>query len=365
MKRGSLAILPLLLLLACSDEERVGTDEVEDGASAVGAQGGNVTSAGSGGEDGSGSGGGDGSGGSGAGGASGDSGWRTLAALPGGPRQEVAVVALDGEVWVLGGFDEAGTVTDRVEIYDPDEDAWSDGPDLPLPMHHANVAVVGGRLLVLGYLEGLAFEASAEAWELIPGTAQWEQLTPLLFDRARGASATIVDGSRVIVCGGFRGGAVAECDAYDAADDTWTQLPDLPEIRDHVVGGALDGELLVVGGRRGTISSFEGNVWALADDDSAWENRASMLTPRGGAGAAPLGGLLYVAGGEGDPGDPDGIFRELEAYDPDDDSWQALDPMPTPRHGTGAAAVDGMLVIPGGATAEAFAATDVVEAYVP
>ena len=35
--------------------------------------------------------------------------------------------------------------------------------------------------------------------------------------------------------------------------------------------------------------------------------------------------------------------------------------MSVPRHGTGAAAVGGMVVVPGGATVEAFGAVDVVE----
>ena len=55
--------------------------------------------------------------------------------------------------------------------------------------------------------------------------------------------------------------------------------------------------------------------------------------------------------------------RELEAYTPD--SWEALEPMPTPRHGTGAAELDGVIYVPGGATMQAFGAVDTHEAYVP
>ncbi len=367
---STLLAASLLLQLACSEEERVAVDDVEDGAVAVGQ--GSTPSASSGGDGGTdglgGSGGGgasaSGSGGSGDGGSA-TTGWRTLAPLPGGARQETAVVARSGEVWVLGGFDASATVVDLVEIYDPETDAWRDGPDLPVPMHHANIAVVGQRVFILGYLEALAFDASPEVWELVDDSGQWDSRTPIPGDRARGASAVIVDGTRVVVCGGFRNGAVAECDAYDPVDDAWNPLPDLPEIRDHVVGAALDGRVLVVGGREGTIPSVAGDVWELDEAGDGWTTLAPMRTPRGGAAAAPLGGRLYVAGGEGDPAAPEGVFEELEAYDADDDAWTALAPMPTPRHGTGAAAVAGMIVIPGGATAEAFAAVDVVEAYVP
>ena len=78
----------------------------------------------------------------------------TLAPLPVGPRQETAVATLDDEVWVLGGFDGSGRVVATVEIYNPSSDAWRRGPDLPLPMHHANVAVADGTVHIVGFLVG-------------------------------------------------------------------------------------------------------------------------------------------------------------------------------------------------------------------
>jgi hypothetical protein len=88
-----------------------------------------------------------------------------------------------------------------------------------------------------------------------------------------------------------------------------------------------------------------------------------MLTPRGGCAAATLGDRTFVFGGEGNAALPSGVFPELEAYTPD--SWEALEPMPTPRHGTGAAELDGVIYVPGGATMQAFGAVDTHEAYVP
>jgi N-acetylneuraminic acid mutarotase len=286
-----------------------------------------------------------------------------LPPLPAGPRQETAVVALDGEVWVMGGFDDVGEVVDIIEIFDPTAGTWRAGPALPMPMHHANAVVVQDRLLLLGFLQGLSFEARGEtfAWS----GESWSSLAPLPLPRARGASAIGAIDAGAIVCGGFRGGAVPDCDRYDASTDTWEPLLDLPAIRDHVVGGVVDDRFFVVGGREGTIASIGGDVWELDPAASAFIPRRSMETPRAGCAAAVLDGRIFVAGGEGNPDDVSGVFAQLEVYDPSDDTWSQLPPMPTPRHGTGAAAVDGMLIIPGGADVAAFSAVDVVEAYVP
>ena len=64
--------------------------------------------------------------------------------------------------------------------------------------------------------------------------------------------------------------------------------------------------------------------------------------------ASVVGGRIYVFGGEA----TDGTFGENEAYDPARDTWQAMAPMPTARHGLGSAVMHGSIyVISGGADA--------------
>ncbi len=60
--------------------------------------------------------------------------------------------------------------------------------------------------------------------------------------------------------------------------------------------------------------------------------------------AALLGGRMFVFGGE----HGGGVFFQNEAYDPATDTWATMAPMPTPRHGTGAAVVGDAIYIPGG-----------------
>jgi hypothetical protein len=49
-------------------------------------------------------------------------------------------------------------------------------------------------------------------------------------------------------------------------------------------------------------------------------------------------------GGEG----TDRVYGQNEAYDPATDRWEAYAPMPTPRHGLGAAVVGGAIHVAGG-----------------
>ena len=72
---------------------------------------------------------------------------------------------------------------------------------------------------------------------------------------------------------------------------------------------------------------------------------AHILEVAIGIAAAELEGEIFVFGGEA----PEGTFDQVEGYDPESDSWTAYAPMPTARHGLGAAVVDGRVhVISGG-----------------
>jgi hypothetical protein len=92
--------------------------------------------------------------------------------------------------------------------------------------------------------------------------------------------------------------------------------------------------------------------------------RAPFPTPVHHA-AAVFQERLLVFGGEGNDADPQGVFRETEAYDPGSGAWEALAPMPTGRHGIGAAALADGVHVPGGGPVAGFGVTAVHEVFVP
>jgi N-acetylneuraminic acid mutarotase len=291
--------------------------------------------------------------------------WQSLAPMPGGARQEVAVVALNGDVYVLGGFNGAGQIVATVERYNPLLDAWSTRAPLPVAMHHANAAAVNGKLYIAGFLTGSGFAADARVFEYDPMANAWTQKTSMPAGTARGASGVGVIGGEIFVAGGYRGGtAVDDFSSYDVATDTWTVRPDLPRARDHMAAGAINDVLYVAGGRDGTIAGHFPDVDAYDPMTDTWAPQLSMPTSRGGSAGAVVGGRLYVFGGEGS-GSGSGVFGQAEAYAPTSGHWAALQMMLTARHGTGAAVIGGVVYIPGGATVQSFGAVAGNESFAP
>lgn len=288
-------------------------------------------------------------------------GWVRAPAVGTGPTQETAVVALDGKIYVIGGFDDSLAVVDTLQIFDALTCEWSLGPKLPRAVHHANGAVHGGRIYVLGAMETINFTAVGHVWSWAPGDTGWEVHASMPAGQQRGAAIVGTIGDRIYLAGGLRGGSVAQVSAYEPATDTWdTTLPPLPITRDHGCGGAIGSTLYATGGRSTNIGALQGEVYAFTPG-GAWETKSAMLTPRGGTACGVAGDRIIVVGGEGNGTVPSGVFPQVESYNALTDEWTEHDPMMTPRHGMGAAVIGDSLYVPGGATVQAFGAVDTFE----
>lgn len=274
------------------------------------------------------------------------------------------MVAVDGKIYVLGGFTATTAFVPAVRIYDPATCTWSDGPALPRAVHHVNAAVAGGTIYVLGALAD-NFAAIGDVWSWNPASEPgWTVRASMPPGSERGAAVTGVIDGRIYVTGGLSGSARATVSAYTIASDTWdTTIPSLPRLRDHGCGGTVGGKLYVVGGRgdNDTITGPSKLVFEYTPGGS-WLERSAMPTGRAGAGCGIDGDRIVVAGGEGNGAAASGVFSEVEVYTVSADRWDSLDPMPTPRHGMGAAFVDGVLFIPGGATRAGLGAVDTHDA---
>ncbi len=292
-------------------------------------------------------------------------GWQDRAALGAGPRQETSVLALDGQIYVLGGFDANAAFGDRMEAYSPQADSWQNKAALPARMHHTNAAVAGGKIYLLGYLKG-NFVQDGRSYVYDPQQDSWSPISSLPSDRARGASSVVVSEGLIYIVGGFRQGrAVSLVDVYDPAADSYRPLPPIPRVTDHAVATAYQSKIYLAGGRDTRIGNHTDRLDIYSIANGEWSLGAPMPTSRGGAMGARLGGRFYVIGGEGNPQAAHGLFAQVEAYDFAEDKWYTLDEMMPARHGTGAAALNGAIHVPGGADVEAFGAVATHQVFVP
>jgi len=289
------------------------------------------------------------------------SGWSERAPMP-LPRSEASVAELNGKIYFLGGYPGARITSDSVQVYDATTDSWELGPPLPLPLHHTMASVANGRLYVIGGeagnpTGGQGFQSGVYMLGEQAGT--WVPRAPMPTARSGGGSA-VIDG-KIYVAGGRppRGSDFA---VYDPAADAWTVLPDVPTQRNHLGVVAIGGKVYVAGGRfGGGVGSEMTDILEIYDPaTNAWSRGASLLAPRAGVTAATANGCLYLIGGEGNDAHEMGVFDLNERYDPIADAWHGEAPLPLAMHGiTGAAFLDGLIYVPGGATRRGVSGQDV------
>ena len=298
------------------------------------------------------------------------------------PRRALdpGVTALGQELVVAGGFDvsPAGTpdISAEVDALDTvplgsSPAMWGRLPDAPVRWTDLNLAAIGATLYLAGGLEGPGGAAHGDTFALDPVDHTWHALAAMPPGEERGASGVVTAPGKIYLLGGASSAAaVATCLVYDTLTGTWNPqlLPPLPAPRAHPAAmRRSDGTLIVAGGfASADTSAPRGEAWALPPLGKAWIPVAPMFSPgdpaaRGGCAYGVVLGQLVCAGGASGPAGS----RVVQSYDPYNDVWTVVEPMPVARTGTPGAAIGGRLYVPGGADAPASAPTDTLYIYTP
>jgi hypothetical protein len=319
-------------------------------------------------------------------GARAQSGWTPKASLP-WPVQEIYATVWNGRIVTAGGLKLTANqplhVEDRVAVYDPATDAWSEAARMREPRHHPMLATVRDQLwLVGGYARTEAGEwvNSAKAWRLDNPDPRARWATAVDLPSPQAEAVGVVIGERLHLIGGRSPAGEANAAwadhadvdthrVYDAASLRWETLRPLPMARNSSAGALLDGAVWVAGGRtvRGGGTGRLDRYDPVAD---RWDTLAPIpVSPAGqqvggGLAMAAAGGRLVAFGGEWfAPGGGGGVFPETWIYDPAADRWERGPDMPTPRHGLAAAAIGRTVyAIAGGSVVSGGRAAAVVEA---
>ena len=290
--------------------------------------------------------------------------WKKGAPFP-EPDEELYGVALNGKMYVIGGWDDGKAGGVNYE-YNPATDKWTKKQPMPRPAHHAALAAANGKIYVMGGFVppkdtaipvGGAWEPIDNAWEYDPAADSWKSLAPLPGKRGSALAAEV--GGKIYVIGGattadgakdpfftFFGPSkvLSTNDVYDPTTNKWESRTPMSVARNHSFGAAVNGKIYVIGGRTGHAFILSATNTDVVEEYNPVSNSWSapkerMPTPRSGGASSSDGRRIYVAGGEVTTTELVGAFRAIEAYDTLTNSWITLPPMPMPRHGVAGAVI--------------------------
>ncbi|MHC4558890.1 MAG: Kelch repeat-containing protein [Planctomycetota bacterium] len=227
---------------------------------------------------------------------------------------------------------------------------WTQKADMPTPRWGHSVAVVNGKIYVIGgvtsetgFLNGQPISAVEE---YNPATDTWTRKADM--PEPRGylyGSHPVIDG-RIYVIGGGKS-AVSRVDVYDPATDTWSRAADMPTPRILMARVTWDGKIYAFGGKTGTLGSSAPtvNVTEVYDPKTdTWAQAAPMPTRVWEHSACVVEDKIYVIGGA----TATNSIQIFQVYDPMTDTWTNVTPKPLNTRGFGATAVCGKIYAVGG-----------------
>jgi N-acetylneuraminic acid mutarotase len=252
----------------------------------------------------------------------------------------VAAAVVGHEIAVVGGFTSDGAASTRADAYSPARDSWRRLPDLPLGVHHAMAVGAGGRLYVLG---GYTVSGLPLRTVFVLERGRWQASPRMPYPRAAGGAAAV--GGKIVVAGGVGAGRRLARNAlsFDLGTRRWSVVAG-PTPREHLGVASLAGSVYALAGRTSGLDTNLTVFEAYRPGDRRWRQLPAVPDPRGGTGAAALDGVVVSVGGE----ETGGTIEEVYAYRVALRNWQRLDDLPTPRHGLGVAALGGRVYVIGG-----------------
>ena len=272
--------------------------------------------------------------------------WQILAPML-TPRQGLALVAFDNQLYAIGGETSQG-ISGALEVYNPDADAWIARTAKPVPVTDISAALVNGLVYVPGGRVGADPHQVTALLEIYdPASDQWRTGAALPHPLS-GYALQAFEG-RLYLFGGWEGANyLSSVYIYDPALDTWQARTPLPTPRAFSGAASAGGKIYVIGGSAGESPLDVNEIYTPARDGtgaiSPWETGFPIPDARLGFQAATIADTIYILGGSSQANSNYGLI-----YIPQSDTWQSLEASPSPLGAYfGLASIGPLLYIVGG-----------------
>jgi len=263
--------------------------------------------------------------------------WNAIAALS-FDRRALALAGAHGKLYAIGGMSKDG-VSQQVDIYDPQTNRWSQGPDLPGNGFGPAATTAQGNLYVSG-MEGVLYR-------LNPTDKRWESVHTLSFPRFFHRLVALGDTRLAAIGGAAPGGHLRNIEVLDVGPSRATPtitswiVPFSGDAKNRQTVFLHDNDLLLVGGNNSleqhdfspgnfVNQAFKIHLGSLSVSRLADlpVNRQSLETVLSD-GKTPM---AYVVGGFGHDGEKARSFSDVFRYDLENDRWEKLAiNLPSPR----------------------------------
>ena len=239
-----------------------------------------------------------------------DSTWTEKAGMPGNIHHFQAV-ELDGLIYIVGAFGgnfPNETPRDEIYIYNPVDDEWTDGPEIPVARRRGSAGAVAhdGKIYIIGGLTNGHTDGWVKWTDVYdPATNTWTQLADAPIERDH--FQAVVVGDSIYAIAGRKTGAgattfdstIVQVDIYNIQTNSWTTLPasgNIPIGCGGALGVNFNGNVVVMGGEVTDPAALV-EVQILDVSAETWSFGTNMHRARHGSQAIVNNSRVYMAAG--------------------------------------------------------------------
>ena len=280
-------------------------------------------------------------------------------------RTEITAATIGDNIYVIGGVDKPGNALDTVEVYNTKNDSWKKVAPLPQPLHHSAASSFNGKIYVIGgsSSSGVNWIPTNKLFIYDSIVDKWIEGKPM--PTARGAvTANFVNGILYVI-GGYGSSQIVDVNkAYDPLSNEWTSKKPIPTPRHHASSAVVDNQLFVIGGTRiGFYPIINTDITERYDPkEDKWITLEPMPSKRSGSSAVSINNTktIYVFGGVDFPT----TYSDYEKYDIKSNKWEHERSIPIFSFILGAVSInDNRIYVIGGVPTSGLSITNINEIF--
>ena len=256
------------------------------------------------------------------------------------PQESAAEEDQNNTLFFAAGGTTTHSTTNSIERYDSIAEEWLPTLTLPRRKSHAALVSVDKKLYSIGGFDGSKRISAVDVYDL--QQERWTQ-SPAMHMARSGFGVAVVGNTGIYCVGGYCGSRdLSSVEVLDLKRNVWKTGPKLQQPRSYVQAAVIDDTVYAVGGTDGNyrLKSVEKLVFA----DREWTSVADMNVPRSRPGMVALNGKLYALGGYSGSDH----LSSVECYNPQTNEWTLIESMSVPRNSPGVSIMNGCLFVAGG-----------------
>lgn len=239
------------------------------------------------------------------------------------------------------------------------EDTWTSKAPLPTEREGFGVAVVNGKIYIIGGYPGIGSLFSNENQMYDPGSNSWIALAPM--PTARVNFGIAVYQNKIYVIGGqdtahaipgpnfidyHMEGLTGANEIYNPATDTWETKAPMPTPRNYLQANVVNGKIYLIGGQSQQRLEYPptehtSNLTEVYDPATdSWTTMTPIPTTVYGYASAVMNNKIYAMSGWSVKTP---LSDQVQIFDPKSNTWTTGTPIPIPVTLAGAGATTGAM----------------------